>query len=156
MQIIWNVMLYSQHFTCHWKLLVMYVTWLMFSKMADAERSAAVIHTVPDEVPSESRTDETVVSLLDHFRPPAPSRLSGTLPVLKCSAPVFLEAAGYWNKANFMWSSLEFCCMLYTKTSLPEICVAISGDRLIFGVFTVLFVKWSQIFLRFLELFPDM
>ena len=60
-QIIWNVMLYSQHFTCHWKLLVMYVTWLMFSKMADAERSAAVIHTVPDEVPSESRTDETVI-----------------------------------------------------------------------------------------------
>ena len=54
-------MLYSQHFTCHWKLLVMYVTWLMFSKMADAERSAAVIHTVPDEVPSESRTDETVI-----------------------------------------------------------------------------------------------
>ena len=37
--------------------------WLMFNKMADAERSAAVIHTVPDEVPSESRTDETVVSL---------------------------------------------------------------------------------------------
>ena len=35
--------------------------WLMFNKMADAERSAAVIHTVPDEVPSESRTDETVI-----------------------------------------------------------------------------------------------
>ena len=47
MQIIWNVMLCSQHFTCHWKLLVMYVMWLMFSKMANAERSAAVIHTVP-------------------------------------------------------------------------------------------------------------
>ena len=29
--------------------------------MADAERSAAVIHTVPDEVPSESRMDETVI-----------------------------------------------------------------------------------------------
>ena len=53
MQIIWNVMLYSQHFTCHWKLLVIYVMLLMFNKMADAERSAAVIHTVPDEVPSE-------------------------------------------------------------------------------------------------------
>ena len=37
--------------------------WLMFNKMNDAERSAAVIHTVPDEFPSESRTDETVVSL---------------------------------------------------------------------------------------------
>ena len=35
--------------------------WLMFNKMADAGRSAAVIHTVPVEVPSESRTDETVV-----------------------------------------------------------------------------------------------
>ena len=34
-------MLYSQHFTCHWKLLVIYVMWLMFNKMADAERSAA-------------------------------------------------------------------------------------------------------------------
>ena len=32
-------------------------------------------------------------------------------------------------------------CMLYTKTSFPDICVAISGDRLIFGVITVLFVK---------------
>ena len=31
--------------------------------------------------------------------------------------------------------------MLHTKTSFPEIGVAISGDRLIFGVFTVLFVK---------------
>ena len=31
--------------------------------------------------------------------------------------------------------------MLYTKKSFPEICVAISGDRLIFRVFTVLFVK---------------
>ena len=31
--------------------------------------------------------------------------------------------------------------MLYTKTSFPELCVVISGDRLIFGVFTVLFVK---------------
>ena len=69
--------------------------WLMFNKMADAERSAAVIHTVPDEVPCESRTDETVVSLQDRFRPPAPNRLSGALPVLKCCALVFLEAAGY-------------------------------------------------------------
>ena len=40
-----------------------------------------------------------------------------------------------------MWNCLEFCCMLYTRTSFPEIRVAISGDRLIFGVFTVLFVK---------------
>ena len=151
-----SCLIYSQHFTCHWKLLVIYVMWLMFNKMADAERSAAVIHTVPDEVPCESRTDETVVSLQDRFRPPAPNRLSGTVPVLKCCALVFLEAAGYWNKANFMWSCLEFCCMLYTRMSFPEIRVAISGDRLIFGVFTVLFVKWNQIFLRFLKLFPDM
>ena len=58
-----SCLIYSQHFTYHRKLLVIYVMWLMFNKMADAERSAAVIHTVPDEVPSESRTDETVVSL---------------------------------------------------------------------------------------------
>ena len=56
-----SCLIYSQHFTCHWKLLVIYVMWLMFNKMADAGRSAAVIHTVPVEVPSESRTDETVV-----------------------------------------------------------------------------------------------
>ena len=43
-----------------------------------------------------------------------------------------------------MWSCLEFCCMLYTRTTFPQICVFISGDRLIFGVFTVLFMKWSQ------------
>ena len=59
-----SCLIYFQHFTYHWKLLVIYVMWLMFNKMADAERSASVIHnTVPDEVPSESRTDETVVSL---------------------------------------------------------------------------------------------
>ena len=45
-----------------WLMLVIYVMWLMFNKMADTERSAAVIHTVPDDVPSESRTDETIVS----------------------------------------------------------------------------------------------
>ena len=43
--------------------------WLMFNKMAD-------------DVPSEPRTNQTVVSLLDHFRPPAPNGLSRTLPVL--------------------------------------------------------------------------
>ena len=31
--------------------------------------------------------------------------------------------------------------LLYTRTSFRDICVAIFGDRLIFGVFTVLFVK---------------
>ena len=31
--------------------------------------------------------------------------------------------------------------MLYTRMSFPEIRVAISGDKLIFGVFTALFVK---------------
>ena len=45
-----------------YSLFIMYAMWLMFNKMADTERSAAVIHTVPDDVPSESRTDETIVS----------------------------------------------------------------------------------------------
>ena len=49
----------------------------MFNKMAD-------------DVPSEPRTNQTVVSLLDRLRPPAPNGLSRTLPVLKCSALVFL------------------------------------------------------------------
>ena len=49
--------------------------WLMFNKMAD-------------DGPSEP--NQTVVSLLHHVIPPAPSGLSRTLPVLKCSALVFL------------------------------------------------------------------
>ena len=56
--------------------------WPMFNKMAD-------------DLPSEPRTNQTVVSLLDHFRPPAPNGLSRTLPVFKCSGLVFLEAEGY-------------------------------------------------------------
>ena len=58
--------------------------WPMFNKMAN-------------DVPSEPRTNQTVMSLLDRFGPPAPNDLLRTLPVLKCSALVFLEAAGYWN-----------------------------------------------------------
>lgn len=39
----------------------------MFNKMADAdaERSDAVICTVPDDVPSEPHANQTVVSLID-------------------------------------------------------------------------------------------
>ena len=48
-----------------------------------------------DDVPSEPCTNQTVVLLLDHFRPPAPNSLSRTLPVLKCSTQVFLEVEGY-------------------------------------------------------------
>ena len=64
--------------------------WLMFNKMADDE-------------PFKLRTKQTVVSLLDHFRAPAPKGLSRSLPVLKCTV----------NKADFLWNCLEFCCMLY-------------------------------------------
>ena len=56
--------------------------WLMLNNMAD-------------DVPSEPHINQTVVSLLDHFRPPAPNGLSRTLPVLKCSALVFLEVEGH-------------------------------------------------------------
>ena len=54
--------------------------WLMFNKMADDELF-------------KPRPNQTVVSFLDHFRPPAPNaghRLQRSLPVLKCSALVFL------------------------------------------------------------------
>ena len=44
------------------------------------------------DVPSEPRANQTVVSLLDRFGPSAPNGLSRALPVLKCSALVFLEA----------------------------------------------------------------
>ena len=43
-----------------------YAMWLMFNQMAD-------------DIPSEPRTDQTVVSLLDRLRPPAPNGLSKTL-----------------------------------------------------------------------------
>ena len=56
---------------------IIYAMWLMFNKMAD-------------DGPSEPRTNQTVVSLLHHFIPPALSGLSRTLPVLKCSALEFL------------------------------------------------------------------
>ena len=74
-----------------------------------------MLNNIADDVPSEPRTNQTVVSLLDHFRPPAPNGLSRTLPVLKCSALVFLEVEGHCkkNKADFMWNCLEFCCRLY-------------------------------------------
>ena len=51
--------------------------WLMFNKMADDE-------------PLKPRANYTLVSLLEPFRPPAPNGLSPSLPVLKCSALVFL------------------------------------------------------------------
>ena len=54
-----------------------------------------MVNNMADDVPSEPHTNETVVSLLDHFRPPALNGLSRTLPVLKCHALVFLEAEGY-------------------------------------------------------------
>ena len=73
--------------------------WLTFNNMVD-------------DVRSEPCTNQTVVSLLDHFRPPAPNGLSRTLPELKCSALVFLEAEAV-NEVDFMWNCLEFCCMLY-------------------------------------------
>ena len=56
--------------------------WPMFNKMAD-------------DVQSEPRTKQTVVPLLDRFERPALNGLSRTLPVLKCSTLVFLEAEGY-------------------------------------------------------------
>ena len=43
--------------------------------------------------------------------------------------------------------------MLYTRTSFSQIWVFISGDRQIFGVFTVLFMKWSQMVFICFELF---
>ena len=54
---------------------------LMFNKMTG-------------DVLSEPRTNQTVVSLLDRFRPSAHNGLSRTQPVLKCSTLVFLETGG--------------------------------------------------------------
>ena len=44
--------------------------WLMFNRIAD-------------DVPSEPHTNQTVVSLLDHFRPPAAS--PAAVPCQQCS-----------------------------------------------------------------------
>ena len=60
---------------------LIYAMWLMFNKMAE-------------DVPFKPRPNQTVVSLLDHLRPPVPNVLSRSLPVLKCSALVFLKAEG--------------------------------------------------------------
>ena len=54
-----------------------------------------MLNIIADDVSSEPPTNQTVVSLLDHFKPSAPNGLSRTLPVLKCSALVILEAEGY-------------------------------------------------------------
>ena len=54
-----------------------------------------------DDALSGPRTNQTVVSLLDHFRPPAPKSLSRTLPVLKWGTLVFLEAEGYCKQGWF-------------------------------------------------------
>ena len=54
-----------------------------------------MFNKMSNDLPSEPRTNQTVVSLLDHPRPPAPNGLSRTMPVFKCSALVFLEAEGY-------------------------------------------------------------
>ena len=71
-----------------------------------------MFNKVADDVPSEPRTNQTVVSLLDRFRPQAPNDLLRTLPVLKCSALVFLEAAENWNvKADVMLNCLQVFCM---------------------------------------------
>ena len=50
-----------------------------------------MFNKVADDVPSEQRTNQTVVSLLNRFRPPVPNDLLRILLVLKCSALVFLE-----------------------------------------------------------------
>ena len=62
----------------------------MFNKMADCdvEMSDAVIYSVPDEITSESRANETIVSVLVRLGRPAPSSSC------KCSARVFLRLRG--------------------------------------------------------------
>ena len=76
-----------------------------------------------------------VVSLLDHFRPPAPDIRLRTLPVLKCGALVLLGARGTVNKD---WLHVElFRVLLYAVQEnnflkFAEICVAILDDRLFF------------------------
>ena len=54
-----------------------------------------------DDALSGPRTNQTVVSLLDHVRPPAPKGLSRTLPVLKWGTLVFLEAEVYCKQGWF-------------------------------------------------------
>ena len=105
--------------------------WLIFNKMAD-------------DLPSEPRTNQTVVSLLDHLRPPAPHGLSRTLPVLKCSALVFLEAGGHCKLIRLTLCEivlvLLYAVQEYNFLKFTEICVAILDDRLYCCVFTVIFM----------------
>ena len=49
-----------------------------------------MLNKMANDEPYKPRANYTLVSLLDPVRPPAPNGLSPSLPVLKCSALVFL------------------------------------------------------------------
>ena len=116
-----------------------------------------MFNKVADDVPSESRTNQTVVSLLVHFGPPAPNDLLRTLPVLKYSALAFLEATENWNdKADVVWNCLEVCCMrneiiirwndknasCFEITQIVDIlieCLRSKSDRFVFAFSHVIF-----------------
>ena len=94
---------------------------------------------------AEPRTNQTVVSLLDRFKPPAPNGLSRTLPVLKWGALVFLEIEGWLNVKLFR--VLLYAVQEHNLLKFAEIYVAILDDRLFFCVFTVIFINLARYFL---------
>ena len=49
---------------------------------------------------------------------------------------------------------LLYAVQEYNFLKFAEICLAILDDGLFFSVFTVIFMKFSQIYLRYLDLFP--
>ena len=86
-----------------------------------------------------------------------PNGLSWSLPELKCSALVFLEAeGGTVNKVDFIKYCLEFCCMLYKNIIFWNLCCHFRWQAIFLCFYvTVIFMKWSQKFFRYLELFRD-
>ena len=49
-----------------------------------------MFNNMADDVPSEPCTNQTVVPLLDHFRPPAPNGLSRNSACIKVQCPSLL------------------------------------------------------------------
>ena len=93
-----------------------------------------------DDALSGPRTNQTVVSLVYHFRPPAPKSLSRTLPVLKWGTLVFLEAEGYWGTLVFLVAE-GYCKQGWFYVELFRV--------LLYAVQEYNFLKFAEIVLPF-------
>ena len=104
----------------------------------------AMFNKMVDDIPSEPHTDQTVVSLLDRLRPLAPNSLSRALPVVKCGALSLVPRRSRRGQSwTLPWAvtSPRDTRPLFPRLRADNVCVFTA----------VTFMKWSQIFLRYLE-----